>query len=394
MNYFLLTFLFQFLFFILLHLSLFFWRPRKKIFLYLIIFIQIVFSAMLRKEIGDVMLFSGAGWHLRHRLDFYFIDQGHSQYPFFPLLIFPYALFNLLTETFSFFTFSFYLKLFLLLPSLYLISKLILQRQKKHSNPWRQLQQMQFLSHPLVYAIVVFHGQTDVVLLSLFLFFIFYQQKKKITAAFFYSLSVLAKTWSILFLPLIVKFEKKWQHRFTFLLILFITLMADIFIYTRLVEGSSFRTVLPAVLKAGGAVGDWGLPFLISLLFPSLVQLIKLKSLLFFIILFSLCQWLIYKKKTSFLESIFLTILSFYLVLSKWAGQYLFWIWPFIFLIKEKLRSKNYNLFSFLSTIYIFLYYFQVIIGKEACLTFIVNLAGLCLWGFLLFWFVSFLRKN
>lgn len=139
METYLLIFIFSFIFFTLLNIIINSSITRnllksKRNYIYLIVltfFFHFLAAGLLKKEVGDVMLFSGAGWHLRHKIDFYWIDSDHAQYPFFPFLIFFFTIFNFLTESFPFFTFSFYLKIFLLIPALFYLSWCILKKKPK-----------------------------------------------------------------------------------------------------------------------------------------------------------------------------------------------------------------------------------------------------------------------
>jgi len=96
-----------------------------------VILIQLLIAAFFKKEVGDVALFSGAGWHLRHKIDFYWVDANHTQYPFFPFLIFLHAGLNLLSEILVIFSFSFYLKI---IPVAVYCSSVISSSKKRFGN--------------------------------------------------------------------------------------------------------------------------------------------------------------------------------------------------------------------------------------------------------------------
>ena len=118
--------------------------------------IQLILAGLLTKEVGDVMVSSGAGWHLRHLIDFYFIDSQHTQYPFFPFLIFLYSGLNLIQESVGWLTFSFYLKIILAV-CLFILSQLI-----NDNDSCEQLTQRWVLvTHPLTTMIIFFHRQVN-----------------------------------------------------------------------------------------------------------------------------------------------------------------------------------------------------------------------------------------
>ena len=290
------TYLFQVGFFSAIHIFFYIQGIRnlvttgrffKTIFLSVIV-LQLLMSAFLKSEVGDVMLFSGAGYYYRYGVDFYFIDQFHTQYPFFPFLIFLHALLNLIQETLPLLTFSFYLKIVLTGCLLGLVRAISLYR--KSSQPLDKVAILKFITHPLTTMVVYFHGQVDIVLLfflvwSLILLFDRDQNWKNWgmgVAAF--TASIAAKTWSVIFLPWILYREQSWLKRILLPLAVGVGLLADVFIYTRTVSGSSISTVLPAVLKPGGPIGDWGTSFI----FSRYAEVMQEHNLLFFALPFSI----------------------------------------------------------------------------------------------------------
>ena len=356
---------------------------QKKNFYWLLgltIILQIIGIALFKKEAGDVRLFGAAGWWLRQKGDFYYIDQTHGQYPFFPFLIFFHAVFNFFSEITPLFTFSFYLKLFCLLPSLYFLSWQIKDK----------IARLQLLTHPLTFMAVIFHGQIDVVLLAFLIASMLFLIKKSSTgkigwAGILYALSILSKTWSVVFFPVICKILQRPFKIVKFSLMTLLTVFLDVFFYTRLV-GSSFRQVFQAVISAGGTSGIWG----ISFIFP----FVKINPLLFFTVLFIFLQIIILRKEQSIWQTCLLTVLGILLIIPKWGIQYLFWLLPFLFLAPEALKSKEALVFTVLGSLYAFLNYFNI--AKEATTVNqnVINLTGFCLWGLLVYWFIILLNKR
>ena len=374
MNNYFLTFLIEFFFFT--ALFLFFcsdWAKknlrRRKIYLtclVLTILTQVAAAAVLRREVGDVMLFSGTGWHLRHKIDYYFIDSDHSQYPFFPVMIFIYAPINWFIETvFPGLTFSFYLKL-LLLVGLYYLAFKIKDRARR----------LQFLTAPVTYATVVFHGQTDVLVTALL---VLASSRKLVLSALSFAVSIGVKTWPALLWPVFAR-RLKLKPLLVFTAIIWFFLFADVFASTRYVFGSGFRVVLPAVLKAGGPPGQWGLTYF----FPQF-------SLPFFAVLFAAGQWLLLKIKAPFYQQVFINLLFIYLILPRWGIQYLFWLWPFLFLTKLIDRLPGVKTYLLAVFSYLFLNYANVASGLTVFSSKLIWLLGLIIWFIFLFWFIVLL---
>jgi hypothetical protein len=366
---------------------------NKKFFwwvLAVIIFSQVFSSALLKKEVGDVMLFAGAGWHLRHQIDFYFIDANHTQYPFFPFLIFLHAGLNWLQEVVPLFTFSFYLKLVLIVAAVAL--SVLIKKEQKNANEG-MVAQLQFLTHPLLTLAVLFHGQVEVILLAFFLWSVYWLEQSKVRKNFFtgvvaYALSVAAKTWSIIFLPWMVLSLKKWWQRVTLVFSLGVILIGITFVYTRAVDGSSVRTVLPAVLRPGGPVGEWGVSLVLR---PWVAALQKINLLIFAAGMAVIYALLLWKKPASWLAYLILT-LGVYLIIPNFGVQYLFWVVPFLYLSRIH-RTREINVYSGLGGLYAFLCYWNIAAGGESIPFALGRAVGFVLWLFCGWWVWQLLKK-
>lgn len=302
----------------------------------LILALQLGFAAFQTKEVGDVMLFAGAGWHLRHQIDFYFIDAQHSQYPFFPFLIFLHAGLNALQVAVPLATFSWYLKIALSL-CLVGICWVILAETKKTMKGRAAV--LQFLSHPITTLVLFFHGQVDVFLL-LFVIFAFWLQKKQMNvipmfaSICLFAASIAAKTWSVLLLPYFW-LQQSWRWRLLSPLIIIAALIGNVFVYTRLVDGSSVRTVLPAIGAAGGPIGEWGL----SIIWSNTTFWSSFGLYIVLAVTAIVTLWLQYKKAQLW-DALLVIILAIQIVLPRWGIQYLFWSLPFWYL-GTKLNNRQ-----------------------------------------------------
>lgn len=359
-----------------------------KVSLLVTIVFQITTIFLTKFQVGDVMLFSGAGYYFRNGVDFYWIDKDHTQYPFFPFLIFFHAMANKLTYVLPSVNFVQILKL-LLLVALYWIASFIYQNSKLVLVDKRK-QVLEFLLNPITYAVVLFHGQIDVILIAFFMLSSQLLLKTKllkglVTSGLLFGASVATKTWSVIFLPIYLKFfglKKTIIVGITALLFLF----ADIFIYTRMVFGSGFRVVVPAVLKPGGPVGIWG----ISLIFNRWSDFLAHNNLIIFGGLITLGLLLIISRKLTYWNSVCALLIWVYLIIPNWGVQYLFWVVPFLFITNNPKR----NVYFLLSGVYVCLSYVNVILGEGAINSNLTNWIGLVLWGYISFMFLRVLEKR
>lgn len=334
---------------------------------------------------------------MRNNIDFYQIDRDHSKYPFSPLLLFVFAPLNGITEYFTFFTFSFYLKLFILIPSLYLLGYLLFIQYKRESATNARRFFLQFLTSPITYCVVLFHGQIDVILL--FLFFLGSKllltsqiRKNYIIGILLYGLSIAAKTWSIVFLPALVKYVKTIPKFLQLIGGIGLVLVSIILLYSRFVFDPKFDVVFQATFRAGGPIGIWGLSFILSF-YPSLLTWLMQHNLLIFVVLFFFFQTLILRKNISFFQSCFLTILSIYIIIPNWGIQYLFWIMPFLYILKTKLNRIQINVFLTLSSVYLFLNYLNNSTEEKILVPSpFIHSVGFLLWIFITYWFIYVLR--
>jgi len=335
------------------------WLNGKLFFkgiLFCIFIFQVLTIFLIQFQVGDVMLFSDAGYYFRNGVDYYWIDSDHTQYPFFPFLIFFHAVANKLTYIFPAVNFVQVLKIGLLIP-LYLIARFIYKNSKLELIEKRR-RVYSFLLNPVTYSVVLFHGQIDVILIA----FLIYAVQAMVTAKSYlkvivsgllFAASVATKTWSVIFLPLYLKFfgfRKTFVVGITTLLFLFV----DVFIYTRMVFGSAFRVVLPAILKPGGPVGIWG----ISLMLKPWSEYLSAHNLFIFGGLLSIGLLVVFFNRFKFWVSACLLVLWVYLIIPNWGIQYLFWVIPFSYLIK---RDRKWVGFELLAGVYVFFNYLNVI---------------------------------
>jgi len=362
---------------------------------WVVVVLQIIAAALLKQEVGDVMLFSGAGHYLRQQVDFYWIDQFHTQYPFFPFQIFLYAGLNWLTTMFPFLTFSFFLKIFLLFP-LHFLAMMIQRRQeiKTTISESRRLR-LQFLLNPITYSVVFFHGQTDVVLLA-FLFaasgFLVTKQTltRTLLGSLLYACSVATKTWSVLLIPFFIKFQKTLFHSGLFIATTGFFLLANIYLYVNVVFGSSVTTVLSAISSAGGPIGVWG----VSLLLAPWLEIITTYRLEIFLVGLSVIYTLILFRSLSYWNSLFVFILGLYVIMINWGVQYVFWVVPSMYFLHDWVNDRFRKIFLLLASTYVFFAYINIAQADQLISQNIVHLTGFGLWITSIIGFIIHLRRS
>src|SRR3989344_1431790 len=360
-----------------------------------LIVIQLICAATLKIQIMDVLLGSGAGYHLRQGIDFYWIDQGQGSYPYFPFLIFLQAVLGWLTEIFPGTLYTLYVRLVNLV-ALVLVTSVVYLELKPKSLSQARLGVLLLLASPIAYLSVFYHAQSDVILLAFFLLgsFILFREtlvKNLLIGSFLYAASIASKTWSIIFLPAI--FRKLGTAKTGILMVISgIFLLSDLFIYTRLVFGSRIRGAFLAALNAGGPIEVWGVSGLTKLLELPIVWSTTFRFI-WLAISFTLIQFLLFRKKLNFWQNCFATVLSFYLITPNWGVQYIFWIVPFLSLLTRELGKKTIFLYSIVFGVYALLHYINITLGFNLVSDQVLLMFGVSLWAGLLLWGIRWYRS-
>lgn len=346
--------------------------------------LQVATVLAIRFQVGDVVLFEGAGNYLREGIDFYWIDSDHSQYPFFPLMIFMYALLGWLHQVTGLLTFSAWLKLSVLLPAVYGLSWWV-YREVSGSVGKKRLAVLFLLSHPVLFGTLLFHAQTDVVLLvtavwGLTLMF----QKKRLrwVGAVLVWLSIAIKTWAVIFFPLFIR-RMGWKRGILYILMFAGGLLLLVKAYTAVVFGSSVWTVVPAVLRPGGPIGIWGVTAIASFVPELLPVVITIKSVYLLLIGLFLLGFYSRIHFQSWVNDALFWVLGFLIFTPQFGIQYLLWIWPFLLVRKDFFGSK-FTQYSIFSGIFILFSYGNIVSEGAALPVFLVRSLGLLVWGMII----------
>jgi len=352
----------------------------------LILSFSFITAFSLSGEVGDVRLFATAGYALFHKIDIYWLDQSHGTYPFLPFMIYPYALFWYLSDKLPVFTFSFFIKL-LLIPIVFLTSFLIAKilRQKGLAKYKARFIQLLFLTNPIVFLTITFHGQADILLIFFFIASVFYLQKKIILSAVLMALSILTKSWSVIFLPLIILRIRSFQKIIIYLSTFILVLFAFVFLYKSFIFTSITRIFSAAIMRPSGSAGYWGITALLDILNLQKISYFYSANRLYFLFLGILGGLGIYYiRKLSIFRGVLLLVLIVYALTGGWGLQHSLWLVPFGLLNN---KFKETSIYSLLTVPYLFLSYLAIAGGWEnSLLNKAIVILALFPWGYCCYW--------
>lgn len=339
--------------------------------------------------IRDIELYESVGYFARNRIDIYYIDADHRLWPYLPFLN-PVLgiLFEISQQTRLHFLNLWRLTTLITL----LLTAEVMRRilvKCKGKDIFKKLSL--FIFSPISLFPVVFHAHHDVILLFFYLLSILllmYTKNGTVPGAISLGVSILAKNWSIVFLPLLL-LQKGLVKLSLALVISTFTIVSIVYIYTIGWHSLLNRIIDAATGYAGSWVVDWGPIGIIT----SIINKQNLFSsdfrLVYSFLIFFLVYLLFFKFRPNILKGSEIIMLSFFVFTVSWAPQYLFWIWPFI-VASERLNTIR--VFSLLSLPYIFITYADLVWNLN--LTIFSILLSLPIWLFgLKLWYDNFIRN-
>ncbi len=353
----------------------------------------LITSASLTAEVNDVRLFATAGYSLAHKIDIYWLDPQGGTYSFLPFLIYPYTLFWYLSEKTGL-AFSFFVKL-LLIPIIYLASLVIAKQLIKQGLPKYQakIRQLLFLTNPIIFLTIIFHGQADILLIFFYLLSLVVLSsnlKNLVFSGFLMALSVCAKSWSVIFLPLVILKIPKIFKKIIYLMAFCLTIIIFIFVY-KLFIFTSFKRIFSVVLnRPTGSSGFWGITAWLNLLGFSEISNFYSHNRSWFLLTGLIFIWFFaWKKKINYWLSSLLIVLLVYCLTAGWGLQHSLWLIPFGLINNE---IKKTNLYTFLCLPYLYFSYsaialnLKLTINLEACLS-------ISVWLFCCWWLWQLLKN-
>lgn len=175
------------------------------------------------------------------------------------------------------------------------------------------------------------HGQIEAIPIFFLLLAIYlYQKQKNFVTSIVLGLAILAKAWPLLFLPLFIRYTKKW-----YLYVISLAIPAiSVLLYAKVFHASLLNILHPP-LSYRGAYGAWGVSTLTHFILPqdvgvnNAIYKIIANITIVFVIVFAFLQ-----KKTDLLKNSFTFMLLFSAVVISGANP--LWLLPFIILIRFK----------------------------------------------------------
>lgn len=235
--------------------------------------------------------------------------------------------------------------------------------------------------NPITILTTTLHGQFDVIpVFFLLLSVYFLNNKSNLKSVLLFSVSVLTKTWPILF---IVPILRKIKNKKMILLTMFFPILF-ILIYILLFR-SSLTDVFKTLIYYQGLWGIWG----IWSWFGKTEVFWQKASTFLFLVSFFGYSW--FNESKNIIKNIYGLLIFFFVFTTNFSIQYFTWIVPFLILIKP----KKYSNLIFLISVYLLSFYVNWIFnfGSKnliALLTIMQNSIGFVLWiSFIKIWCLS-----
>lgn len=354
---------------------------------FLAIFILLYFPFIfVTSGLNDIKLFESVGYFGWERLDIYYYDADHRLYPYFPLTSLVTAVFYGVSQIsgIPFLTLWRIATTSSLIVIAILIKNVFTPRRTDSNS-----KVILFLFSPISLWPVLVHAHHDVVLLLFYLLslWLIFNKKEVLWGSFSFGLSVLFKTWSLIFLPLILLQNGNLKRILSIIILIDFVIMSISAFYIRFWH-SSWERLVEAVTGYGGSwTVLWGpLGFLThgsNQVFSPAVRLLY-SSFLF------LCTYLLlFKIKKDIVRKSEFLMLTFFVFTISWAPQYIFWAWPFIVISESLTVVKT---FSLLSLPYILTTYSMLFWNLNFTLLSVVS--SIPLWLFSLWLFLKILLKR
>lgn len=234
--------------------------------------------------------------------------------------------------------------------------------------------------NPISLLIFSFHGQFDALCIFFLLLSLYYLKTNEKISILFYSISIMIKTWPLLF---IFYFYKTLRNKKIFFLVPFFPLIS-IFLYSFFFNSKIFD-ILKTILSYQGVWGVWG----ISLLFKNLKSLYK-KLFIFGFLLIFFIKTLFFIKEKNIFRNIYKSLLFFIIFSPTFSIQYFSWFIPFFILVKSNIYLVDFFYIFFITFYLIFNYYSWINYYYQS----FFDLISFSFWFVLLSIFLWHIKKN
>ena len=354
---------------------------------FLAIFILFYFPFIfVTSGLNDIKLFESVGYFGWKRLDIYYYDADHRLYPYFPLTSLVTAVFYGISQISQIpFLTLWRIATTTSLVVIAILIKNVFTSRKTNSNSKVIL----FLFSPISLWPVLVHAHHDVILLLFYLLslWLILNKKEVLWSSFSFGLSVLFKTWSLIFLPLILFTNMNFKRMLSIIILTGIVILSLCAFYIRFWH-SSWGRLMEAVTGYGGSwTVLWGpLGFLTR---GSNQVFSPPMRLLYSSFIFLGTYLLLFKIKANVIRKSEFLMITFFVFTISWAPQYIFWAWPFIVISESSAVVKT---FSLLSLPYILITYSMLLWNLNFTLLSVVS--SIPLWLFSLWLFLKILLER
>lgn len=221
-----------------------------------------------------------------------------------------------------------------------------------------------FAVNPISILVSAYHGQFDSIPIALVLFSILFMNKP-VKSGLFFGLSILTKSWPVLFLPTLLKNSASIKNRIIFLGVVGAIPAAGLIVYI-LIFNSTLLNILKIALTYNHGIGVWGYGYFIKLfstmtnqseVFKWFIQNSRFITLAILGII-----WLRVESLQSIPKSLFTILLAFTTFTHAFSIQYLSWIIPFALLADIKNNDRWILRYTISAFCYMFLAYHTLIL--------------------------------
>jgi len=178
--------------------------PNKIIFLIISFgLLYVPYYIIFHHGIRDVELYESVGYLSRHRVDIYYQDADHRLWPYFPFINFSLGILYEVSRHIQVHFINLWrlITLSSLLVCAFFVEKIL--RENKFKNSYKKT--ALFIFSPLSVWPVVYHAHPDVFVSTFYIiaiYLIYYRKNKWLLGYVSLGFSILAKTWSLVFVPL------------------------------------------------------------------------------------------------------------------------------------------------------------------------------------------------
>lgn len=257
-----------------------------------------------------------------------------------------------------------------------------------------------FALNPIPIFVSAFHGQFDSIPIVLVLISIYYIIRP-IPAGLLFGLSILAKSWPVLFLPSLLEQQGKNKNILTFAMSTALIPSVAILFYILLFE-SSLPNVIKTAISYNHGIGVWGYSYLFRIitqiydqnnLYGWFIQNARFITLGILIVV-----WLKFAYNQSLPKSLFVITLAFLSFTHAFSIQYLSWLIPFAIL--DNRIDKWLFRYTIAAFAYMFMAYHTLILDMKITnimpwktADHLIILTGIPVWLVSIGWFFQTIRS-